>query len=365
MSEAREQTTAVGTNELFVPGRLCLFGEHSDWAGALRAQDPSIEAGACILTGTDQGITAAVEADVDFLVSSPLADGGEGRPFRVPMEETALRRSASAGGFFSYVAGVAAVVCRRYGCGGVALREHSCDLPLARGLSSSAAICVLTARAFNQIHGLGLDVREEMEIAYLGELAAGSQCGRMDQACAYGRRLVQLRLDGDEMAVEVLRPGRVLHLLIVDLEHPKDTRRILDDLHRAFARGGETRAALGRHNRDIVAAARAALEHGDGGSMGALMEEAQSLFDRVLAPASPELSAPRLHAALAHPSARALAWGGKGVGSQGDGAAQFVCRGAEERDELARQLSSAGLGTCLPLTIEPSPPFLSDSENDG
>lgn len=22
--------------ELFVPGRLCLFGEHSDWAGAMR-----------------------------------------------------------------------------------------------------------------------------------------------------------------------------------------------------------------------------------------------------------------------------------------------------------------------------------------
>lgn len=22
--------------DLFVPGRLCLFGEHSDWAGAMR-----------------------------------------------------------------------------------------------------------------------------------------------------------------------------------------------------------------------------------------------------------------------------------------------------------------------------------------
>lgn len=22
--------------ELFVPGRLCLFGEHSDWSGAMR-----------------------------------------------------------------------------------------------------------------------------------------------------------------------------------------------------------------------------------------------------------------------------------------------------------------------------------------
>ncbi|MBU1950761.1 MAG: galactokinase family protein, partial [Candidatus Eisenbacteria bacterium] len=26
--------------QLFVPGRVCLFGEHSDWAGAYRVQNP-------------------------------------------------------------------------------------------------------------------------------------------------------------------------------------------------------------------------------------------------------------------------------------------------------------------------------------
>src|SRR5262249_44348241 len=33
---------------LFVPGRLCLFGEHSDWAGSLRTVDADIVAGMCI-----------------------------------------------------------------------------------------------------------------------------------------------------------------------------------------------------------------------------------------------------------------------------------------------------------------------------
>lgn len=336
--------------ELFVPGRLCLFGEHSDWAGALRRGDASIAPGACLLTGTDQGITAEVEASEDFRLL-PASLGAERGEFRAPMSAAALAAAAREGGFFSYAAGVASIAAERHGCGGIALRERRCDLLMARGLSSSAAICVLTARAFNRVHSLGLDVRGEMELAYLGELAAGSQCGRMDQACAYGRRLVELGFDGDDLAVALLEVARPLHLLIVDLEHEKDTRRILADLQVAFSRGGAIRAALGAKNLAIIAGARAALTAGDAGAVGEWMTKAQALFDAEVAPASLELRAPRLHALLAHSAVRALAWGGKGVGSQGDGAAQLVCRGADERDELALAIVAAGLGNCLPLTI--------------
>jgi len=336
------------TIRLFVPGRLCLFGEHSDWAVAARANEPSLERGACILTGTDQGIEAEVSEDDDFVVTAAVGERGS---FHVAMEPEALRRAA-AGGFFSYAAGVAGLMRERYGCGGIAIRERRSDLPLARGLSSSAAICVLTARAFNRVYGLGLDVREEMELAYRGELMTGSQCGRMDQACAYGRQLVEVVFDGHSMAVELLRPSQPLHFLIVDLQRAKDTRRILDDLHRAFAAGGPIRHALGRGNLDLIGRARVALASGDAGAVGELMTEAQVRFDRDVAPACSELQAPRLHAVLAHAASRALAWGGKGVGSQGDGAAQLACRGSAERDELVRCLEAAGLGTCLPLTVE-------------
>ena len=39
--------------ELFVPGRLCLFGEHSDWAA-----DYGRHKGFCLVVGTDQGLSA-------------------------------------------------------------------------------------------------------------------------------------------------------------------------------------------------------------------------------------------------------------------------------------------------------------------
>lgn len=341
---------------LFVPGRLCLFGEHSDWAGELRAHDPSIVPGACILTGTDQGITATANPAAAFEMLSRLPDGTMKGPFRVPMDAAALEQAAAQGGFFSYAAGVAAQVSRRHRVSGVRIAVTEMDLPIARGLSSSAAICVLTARAFNQVHALQLSIRDEMDLAYHGELGAGSQCGRMDQACAYGKQLVRLGFDGLRMHVEPLQARRALYLLVVDLRQSKDTRRILADLHRAFHLPGEhqvpLRRALGDHNHDLIARAQPALEAGDAPAVGALMIEAQERFDRCVAPACPsELSAPRLHSLLDHAAVRALAWGGKGVGSQGDGAAQLVCRGAVERRELARQLADAFAVHCLPLSI--------------
>ncbi len=50
------------------------------------------------------------------------------------------------------------------------------------------------------------------------------------------------------------------------------------------------------------------------------MIEAQSIFDQLVAPACPtELAAPKLHSVLGYPPLQELIWGGKGVGSQGDG----------------------------------------------
>ena len=54
--------------EFFVPGRLCLFGEHSDWAGGYRAIDHSIAVGHCLAAGTNQGIHAIACGHPDRLI---------------------------------------------------------------------------------------------------------------------------------------------------------------------------------------------------------------------------------------------------------------------------------------------------------
>jgi hypothetical protein len=114
------------------------------------------------------------------------------------------------------------------------------------------------------------------------------------------------------------------------------------------------RRALGACNLGIAARAERALARGDARALGALMGEAQAVFDELVAPACPELAAPRLHETLRHPALAELAWGAKGVGSQGDGCAQIVARGAAERDALAARLE-ADLGVrCLPLSLAPA-----------
>ena len=51
---------------LFVPGRLCLFGEHTDWAGHYRTMNADIVPGAAIVTGIEQGIYGEVEKSPIF-----------------------------------------------------------------------------------------------------------------------------------------------------------------------------------------------------------------------------------------------------------------------------------------------------------
>ncbi len=343
--------------ELFVPGRLCLFGEHSDWAGRYRSTDPSIQPGRCLITGTDQGLFARSEGIGEFFELTQVSPSGEGHQSnRYRAEHPVLEGVALSRSFDSYAAGTAALMVREHGVGGLRLDVFSRTLPLGKGLSSSAAICVLTARAFNLVYELGLSVEEEMDLAYRGELMTGSECGRMDQACALGRgRPVLLNFDGDGFDFEGLNSGGDFFYLIVDLKGRKDTRRILSDLNEAFLSGNRgLREALGATNRRLLTSAAKALREGDARGLGLLMNEAQKVFDTDVAPCCPgELTAPLLHSVLEHPALRDLAWGAKGVGSQGDGAAQILCRGNMERHLLSRILRSELGVTCLDLRIGP------------
>jgi galactokinase len=66
------------------------------------------------------------------------------------MEPKALLDEAQQGGFWSYIAGVAYQVLTHYHVRGLVIDNYLTDLPVKKGLSSSAAICVLVARAFNR-----------------------------------------------------------------------------------------------------------------------------------------------------------------------------------------------------------------------
>ncbi len=96
--------------EIFVPGRVCLFGEHSDWAGAFRRTNPDIQPGQVIIAGTNQGIHAVVAPRKGVFHVKSTLPGGLVEEISLPMEPEALAAAAKEGSFFSYAAGVAHVM---------------------------------------------------------------------------------------------------------------------------------------------------------------------------------------------------------------------------------------------------------------
>lgn len=346
--------------ELFVPGRICIFGEHSDWAGGYRRINADVEKGYTLITGTDQGIYAEVEPHPTSLVLSSTTEEGEKiGPYEIPMEPNALLEEAQKGGFWSYIAGVAYQVLTNYHVRGLVIDNYKTDLPVKKGLSSSAAICVLAARAFNRVYDLKLTIRGEMELAYMGEITTPSRCGRMDQGCAFGNRPVLMVFDGDRLDTIELQVEEEMHFVVVDLGAEKDTMEILNRLNRCypFAENDLEKGVqelLGPINKRITNQAAELLTTSQGEQLGKLMEEAQTFFDRYATPVCPEeLTAPVLHKILEHPPLKPHIWGGKGVGSQGDGTAQFLAKSLADQQAVI-EILERDLGVqCLELTMRP------------
>lgn len=344
--------------KIFVPGRICLFGEHSDWAGGYRRINAEIEQGYALIAGTNQGIYAEVEQHPTSLVlSSTTPDGVTHGPYEIPMEPKALLAEAQRGGFWSYIAGTAYQVLTHYRVRGLTIHNYQTDMPVKKGLSSSAAICVLTARAFNRVYDLKMTTRGEMEMAYHGEIVTPSRCGRMDQGCAFGDRPVLMTFDGDRLETTELRVNQDLHFVIVDLHAHKDTMEILARLNKAypFAENEIERGVqelLGPINKRITHDALEALQNSDAQRLGELMTEAQTYFDLYATPACPEeLTAPVLHQVLNYTPLKPHIYGGKGVGSQGDGTAQFIVRSETDQqaviDIVERDLKMSALKLTL------------------
>ena len=345
--------------KIFVPGRICLFGEHTDWAGGYRRTNADIEKGYAIIASTNQGLYADVNPHpTKLILRTTLSDSTHMEPFEVPMESEALLAEAEKGSFFSYAAGVAYQILTHYQVHGLEIDNYLTDLPAKKGLSSSAATCVLVARAFNRIYDLKMTVRGEMEYAYIGEITTPSRCGRMDQGCAYGNRPIMMTFDGDRIDVEEISVSRDLHFVIVDLGVDKDTKLILHRLNGCypFAENEMQRNVqkyLGPISAGITHDAYEALHHGDAVRIGQLMQKAQSAFDKHVQPACPEqLAAPMLHNVLNYGPIQPYILGGKGVGSQGDGTAQFIVKDQQSQQKAIEIIERDLKMSCLKLVIQ-------------
>jgi UTP-glucose-1-phosphate uridylyltransferase/mevalonate kinase len=345
--------------DLFVPGRLCLFGEHSDWAGQMRKFNADIRPGQAIVVCTKEGIYASAKKSDKLRITS-LDINGEAVSAEFSMKIPELEALAQEGGFFSYIAGVAAYMLRHYNIGGLELICHKTTLPQKKGLSSSAAICTLTAKAFNRLYGLGMTTRGEMECAFNGEQLTPSRCGRLDQAVAFERGVIHMEFNGDKLDVSHIKIGSPLYIVFADLKSEKDTIKILSDLNTAYPypqtnQQKNLHSLFGTKNEEIITEVISAFSSGDSEKLGELMTKAQAQFDIYAAPLSPkELAAPKLHSVIEDENIAKWSFGAKGVGSGGDGTVQFIAKSENDmyqlRDYLQVQLGLAAYTIIIPKT---------------
>jgi len=112
------------SHDIFVPGRLCIIGEHTDWAAEyLSHTSPPDSVGACTIDGvgvgqalvcsTNEGLYATCRSQYDMMITFISTDSnGVMRNFSEELVYSRLVARAN-DEFFGYISGTAAIVLQR------------------------------------------------------------------------------------------------------------------------------------------------------------------------------------------------------------------------------------------------------------
>ncbi|MFW6129953.1 MAG: mevalonate kinase [Atribacterota bacterium] len=339
---------------IFIPGRLCIMGEHSDWAAGHRRQNSDINKGYAIIVPTNEGNYAHVKKTNQKCLTYIKNN----HKINLPYNLKKLKKIAEEGKFFSYIAGVLYQILSSYNnISGLEINNYKSSIPLKKGLSSSASVCVLITRAYNKAFGLNWTIKREMEIAYLGETTTPSRCGKLDQACAFSCPVL-IEFDGDSIELNPINITTPIYMIIVDLHSNKDTKKILSKLNIGFPFPSnmlekKKHMYFNKINKDNVFTAKKYIETGDIKNLGKILNKSQKDFDRYLAPSCPEeLTAPKLHKIIQSPLIKEKILGAKGVGSQGDGTAQILVNSIKHQEEVISILEANYDVSCIKLTVD-------------
>ncbi|MCC6782541.1 MAG: galactokinase [Planctomycetes bacterium] len=192
----------------FAPGRVNLIGAHLDYNG-----------GDVLPVTVDLGVDVAIRLRDDDRLRLRSLDQTAAVDTR--LGELGDTRT-TAQGWAAYPLGVVRMLSERLdGRGFDAV--FGGDLPMASGMSSSAALEVATAYALDQLCGLALPNRELALVCHAAETRfVGVQCGIMDQfASALGRAGHALWLHCADASFEHVEIHAGFELLVMDTKKPR------------------------------------------------------------------------------------------------------------------------------------------------
>jgi len=300
------------------PGKIILFGEHAVVYGqpALAAPVSQVQARAAVVPAR-RG--CRLEAP-DIHLQSDLAD----LPLNHPL-------AAAARAVFTEL-GIASPPPFR-------LRVTS-SIPVASGLGSGAAVTVAVLRALSAFLGLPLPDERVSALAFeIEKLHHGTPSGIDNSVVTFARPVYFVK----GRAIEILRVGASLTLVIADTGIAAPTRQSVDDIRRLWESDPRRWEAVFGRIGGLARAARRAIEVGDIPALGPLMDENHARLQELIV-SSPELD--RLVEA-----ARGSGALGAKLSGGGRGGNMIALVRPLEAETVARTLQTAGARQTIITTI--------------
>lgn len=339
---------------IFIPGRVSLIGELSDWTCEYKFDNQDIIVGRVITSKIDKGIyaTACQSETLKFHM-------GEYN-FECAMDEELLDEEAKSDSFYSYICGVTLHMLRKYNIKGISVDVVYNTLPMKKGLASSAAICSVFVKAFNDLYSLNLSENELMNDAYFGERLALSCCGRLDQIVLKREdSLFKMIFHEDCVSISSINVKKEMNLVIVDLMASKDTKKILSSLRSCYpfaknSKQKKVRAMLEEQNYLLVEEMQQAIEEGNLEKVGSLFVQSQAEIDQAGIPICSEYKAPILHSILEDEYIQKLSYGARGIGAGGDGSAQILAKDKTSQQKILKYLNKTLQMEAFAYNIKPT-----------
>ena len=323
--------------ELFVPGRISLLGGITDLVSKYLPQNEELIPGNAISVTLDKGIYAKVKR------AEHLSYQFDEKKFICEIDENKLKEIAQSNSFYSYISGTMLYMIKQYDVSGIDITIQKMDLPMKKGLASSAAICLVVVKGLNELYDLNLSPNEMVKCAYEGEHLALSECGMLDQATIINNGISKLTFKTGEVEMEKIEVKNPVYFVVTDLKASKDTKKIMKDFNSCFPfvkdeKQKKVHDLMGVKNKNLVKEAKEAIEMGDNARLGNVFCKWQNLIDQTDVVCD-EMKAPVLHNVLEDENVKELTFGGKGTGSGGDGSAIFIAKNKESQDELIEYLN--------------------------
>ena len=313
-----------------VPGRVCLVGEHCDYARGMSVALP-----------LQHRITMYGERRLDRTVSLLTAMEDRVHTLSFTMDNI----ESPDGNPLRYSAAVVDVMKdRRYPIDGAQVVITS-DLPFKKGLASSAAVEVATVRLFDQLYGLNLSLEQIADIAYDAERnRLGIGCGKMDQLVAAYQSLITMDYRQDILQVTPLHHSSIpMHILVgIPLVTKRALQVMLTEANRAYLQPNSQkdynfqRALDDLIPREVVQPFIHAVQQGDIAAVGNLLRKNQEIYNEYFVPICESFDSPILYSFLRIAQQHGSI-GEKWTGAGGAGA--FIC--LTESEEARNDLQEA------------------------